>query len=156
MNESERLAAELGKALRGEAWHGPSWQELIADLSRAEAHRRPLHGAHTIAEILAHNLTWLEVVARRLAGESPAVSDAEDWPAAPADEAAWAALKASFAAAGESLEAAVAAFPPGRLHEARPGMDGTWYRMISGELQHLLYHGGQVGLLRRAAAAATA
>jgi hypothetical protein len=40
------------------------------------------------------------------------------------------------------------------MQERRPGMDQTWYAMLIGELQHVLYHAGQVSLLRKAAVAA--
>jgi hypothetical protein len=38
----------------------------------------------------------------------------------------------------------------------RPGLDDTWFVLILGELEHMLYHAGQVGLLRKAAVRAAA
>jgi hypothetical protein len=81
MNESERLAQQLDRALNGNAWHGPSWREALEGLGRDAALKRPIPEAHTIAEIVRHATTWHDVVTRRLQGETPEVSDAEDWPA---------------------------------------------------------------------------
>jgi uncharacterized damage-inducible protein DinB len=151
MSESKRLAKEIEKALNGEAWHGPSWRENLEGLSREAATRRPIPEAHTIAEVLLHATTWNDVVRRRIQGESPKVSDAENWPvAAFSDDAAWSTAVARFFETGKALVATIERFPDARLEEKRPNVDGTWYELVSGQLQHALYHAGQVGLLKKA------
>src|SRR5262245_27233892 len=156
MNESERLAEQLTKALNGGAWHGPSWREALDGIGRDAALHRPIPEAHTIGEVLLHAATWNDVVRRRLAGELPQVSDAEDWPTAGfSDEKAWSAAVARLFETGTALTEVVGRFPAEKLHEKRPGADGTWYELIVGQLQHVLYHAGQVGLLKKARAHAT-
>ena len=151
MNESKRLAEQLTKALNGDAWHGPSWREALEGIGRDAAVHRPIPGAHTIAEILQHATTWHDVVRRRLEGESPQVSDAEDWPGVTLqDEGAWSAAVARLFETGRGLAETVDRFPSEKLHDKRPGVDATWYELIIGELQHVLYHAGQVGLLKKA------
>lgn len=151
MNESERLASELQKALNGEAWHGPSWRELLEGVTREDALERPVAGAHNMAEIVRHVTTWEDVVRRRLEGETPAVSDAEDWPRPDLEgESAWQATIERLFVTSRALCETVARFPVERLQERRPGMDQTWYAMLIGELQHVLYHAGQVSLLKKA------
>ncbi len=49
MNDCERLAQELDRALEGAAWHGPSWREALDGVDPQAAARRPIAGAHTIA-----------------------------------------------------------------------------------------------------------
>ena len=156
MNESERLADQLKRALNGDAWHGPSWRETLEGITREAALYRPIPEAHTIAEIVLHATTWHDVVRRRLQGESPEVSDAEDWPtAAFADEAAWSAAVARLFETGNALVATVGRFPVEKLQEKRQGTDGVWFELIIGELQHVLYHAGQVSLLKKAHARVT-
>ena len=153
MNESERLAGEIEKALNGGAWHGPAWREVMKGVTRREALHRPIRDAHSIAEIVLHTTTWHDVVRRRLEGETPEVTDAEDWP--PVDlpgEEAWSKAVDRLFETGRALRETVRRFPPARLHEQRPGLDGTWHELAIGELQHVLYHAGQVGLLKKAAA----
>lgn len=154
MNESERLAREMEKALDGGAWHGPSWRETMEGVGRSTALLRPIAKGHTIAEIVLHATTWQDVVRRRLEGETPDVSTEEDWPAATfASDEAWSAAVRRVLEAGLSLCETVRRFPPARLHEPRPGLEETWFELISGQLQHSLYHLGQIGILKKAAVA---
>jgi hypothetical protein len=151
MNESERLADQLTRALEGSAWHGPSWREALEGITREAALHRPIFGAHTIAEILLHATTWHDVVRRRLEGESPDVSDAQDWPPAVfTDDAGWTDAVARLFETGSTLAATVGRFPTEKLHENRPGMDEAWFGLVIGELQHVVYHAGQVALLKKA------
>jgi hypothetical protein len=150
MNDCERLADQLKRALTGGAWHGPSWGETLEGIARETALHRPIPEAHTIAEIVLHATTWHDVVRRRLQGESPEVTEAEDWPAAAfVDEAAWSDAVERLFETGNALVATVSGFPAKKLHEMRPGTDGAWFDLIIGELQHVLYHAGQVALLKK-------
>ena len=57
---------------------------------------------------------------------------------------------ASLFDSGSALAATVGRFPADKLHEKRPGVDDTWFGLVIGELQHVLYHAGQVALLKKA------
>jgi len=151
MNASEHLARELEKALFGEAWHGPSWREVLDGVIAENAVLRPLPAAHTIAEIVAHATTWFHVVHQRLNGENPQVSDQEDWPNVEGFATGdWSELRERSLARARTLVETVRSMSPERLHETRPGLQDTWFELVSGELQHVLYHAGQVGLLKKA------
>ena len=151
MNESQRLADQVTRALNGDAWHGPSWRETLEGVTRETALNRPMPEAHTIAEVLLHATTWHDVVRRRLAGETPELTDAENWPpAAFSDEAGWQAAVGHLFETGAALAETIAKFPAEKLHEKRPNVDGTWYELLIGELQHVLYHAGQAAILKKA------
>ena len=151
MNESQRLAKELEKALFGEAWYGPSWKEVMAGVSGEAALERPLPKAHTIAEVVAHATTWFEVVDLRLKSETPKVSDEQDWPQVTGlTEGDWSELRERSLDRARTLVETVRGLSPEILEQARPGLSDTWFELISGELQHILYHAGQVGLLKKA------
>jgi len=157
MSETKRLANEVRKALNGEAWHGPTWKDNLDGVGREAATYRPIPEAHTIAEVVLHATTWHDVVRRRIEGETPEVTSDQDWPVgAFADDAAWNATVARLFETGKALAAAIESFPADKLLDKRPGVDGTWYELISGELQHVLYHAGQVGILKKAHAHVTA
>jgi hypothetical protein len=151
MNECERIAAQLGRALHGNAWHGPSWKEVLKGVSLAQALHRPIPDAHTIAEIALHATSWHEIVRERLEGGTPEVTDARNFPDGNLrSEAQWKAVKARLFSSGDALRRTIAQFPPARLHRRRPRTRGTWYELAIGQLQHDLYHAGQVAVLRKA------
>ena len=151
MNESQRLGDQMNRALNGDAWHGPSWRETLDGVTREAALHRPIPEAHTIAEIVLHATTWHDVVRRRLGGEAPEVTDAQDWPTSNfKDEAAWSAAVARLFETGGALVATVKGFPAEKLQEKRPNVEDTWYALIIGQLQHMLYHDGQIGVLKKA------
>jgi hypothetical protein len=128
MTDSDRTATQFHNVLFGETWYGPSWRQLLEGVSAREAHRRPIPEAHTIAEIVQHTTTWHDVVRRRLNGETPDVTDAEDWPAAEDNDPAWSRAKERLFETGQAL----------------------WLDLMLGELEHVIYHAGQVGVLRKA------
>lgn len=152
-NDCERLADQITRAMNGEAWHGPSWRDNLDGVTREAAIRRPIRGGHSIVEIVLHMTTWNDVVRTRMEGKTPNVTEALDWPKTPMkDEKAWSAAVARLFESGDALAATVAAFPPEKLHRKRPSVDGTWHDLILGQLQHVLYHAGQAGLLKKAGA----
>src|SRR5262245_15192971 len=135
MSESKRLATQLEKALEGEAWHGPSWREVVQGVSATDAGRRPVSDAHSIAEIVLHVTNWHEVAKKRLDGETPEVTPEQDWPVASfASDREWFAAAQRLFETGKTLAATIAAFPEAKLQEKRPNQNGTWYDLAIGML----------------------
>lgn len=152
------LIDELHRAFDGDPWHGPSVTQTLAGLGVAQALARPLPEGHTIAEIVAHLTVWVSEVGRRISGH-PARDPIEgDWPLPRAvDEAGWAAMHLEFANAIARLVEAVAGFPESRWDdlvgdERNPalGTGVSYAQTVSGVVQHLAYHGGQIAMLRKA------
>ncbi|MFZ5623131.1 MAG: DinB family protein [Gemmatimonadota bacterium] len=149
-----RLIDDLRRIWDGDAWHGPSLSALLADVTAAEAAAHPVAGAHSIWELVLHLDAWTREVTRRLGGATPAEPADGDWPAVrEATAAAWNAARARLGEAQQGLLAMLAALPPGRLDEPAPA-SGTaalsYGGIVSGVIQHDAYHGGQIGLLRKA------
>ena len=152
-NDCRKLADQIAKAMNGDAWHGPSWRETLDGVPLDAALRHPIPEAHSIAEIVLHMAAWNDVVRRRMNGETPEITEAMDWPVASfRDETEWQAAVGRLFESGNALASTVAAFPPENLHRKRPSVDGTWYDLVLGQLQHVLYHAGQAGLLKKARA----
>jgi uncharacterized damage-inducible protein DinB len=158
MGEVERIVDQLQRAFAGDAWHGPSLKDLLADVDAEAAGARPIPGAHTIAEIVAHVSTWTDVVRRRLEGEwIGSLPPEQDWPAPGPprwDEAAWSEALRRLAEAQRGLAAAMARVGDQRLPEVTPEKEYSVYVMLHGAVQHALYHAGQIALLKRARAGA--
>ena len=56
--EGERIADEIGMALNGGAWHGPSLTEVLSGLTWRDAIQRPIPAAHNIWELVNHLTAW--------------------------------------------------------------------------------------------------
>lgn len=150
MREVDRLVDQLRRAHEGGAWHGPALFEVLDGLPAGAAAARPVPGAHSIWEIVRHLQTWHDVARRRLAGAVADPAPEEDWPpvGAPTD-AAWAEALAALRASYERLADAVASLPEAALDLPVPGRAYTAYVLLHGDVQHVLYHAGQIALLRK-------
>ena len=152
------LAEQILLAYRGPAWHGASLAENLAGLTARDAAAHPVSGAHSIWEIVLHLTAWTSEVRRRLEGGTPDLPQEGDWPeVGDTAERSWARALEQLAAAHEALAETVRRFPPARWtetvgtgHDAPLGTGVSFVAMTDGLLQHDGYHGGQIGLLRRA------
>ncbi len=159
MTECSRIADLLRRALDGDPWYGRPLLDLIACLTPEEAARPPLPGARSIWEVLLHVTVWIRETNARLEGVAPGEPAAGDWPALTGTTAAdWERTRAALVSAHESLYKAVMALPDERLNEmvggpARAPELGTgvsYYVMLHGLVQHIVYHSAQIATLRRA------
>jgi uncharacterized damage-inducible protein DinB len=150
MAEKQRTLELLDRAFRAKAWHGPALLETLAGVTPAMAARRAMKGAHTIWELVDHVASWNVIVAERLAGGKPLVPPELNFPKTPQPTAAaWKKSLARLAASQRKFRAAVAKFPQSQLGRIRPGTKTSWNVLIHGQVQHQLYHAGQIALLRR-------
>jgi DinB superfamily len=150
-HESIRIADQLRRAYIGDAWHGPPLRELLAGVSAAQAHRRPLLSAHTIGELVLHIDLYVQIAFDATRGNPmPKLYVTQtDWPALPDGEAAWTEATNRLFANAESLAHAIEGFADdARLKDIVPGREYDFYYLFHGIVQHSLYHGGQIALLK--------
>jgi uncharacterized damage-inducible protein DinB len=141
----------LQRAFKGEAWHGPSLRELLADVTSNNAAARPVANAHKIWEIVLHLTAWHRAVKRRLEGEAVQLSPQEDWPAADETHAtAWKNALAALENSHQQLCETILQLTEAQLQNIVPGKNYSVYFMLHGLIQHDLYHAGQIALLKKA------
>jgi uncharacterized damage-inducible protein DinB len=80
MSESKELAARFSSIHSGEAWHGPSLHDLLADVTAEQAVSHPIKDAHGIYELVRHIAAWEKVFTRRLEGEIVDSPEEGDFP----------------------------------------------------------------------------
>ena len=149
---------ELTAAVSGEPWHGDSIQALLRDVTPDLASTRPIRAAHSIWEIVRHLTAWTQEVTRRLAGHPPGLPEIGDWPAPTGgDAAAWRRDVQALFDAHDRLVTAIGAMTPEQLTAPPPdakrrdvGSGATREVMLHGLAQHHAYHGGQIGVLKKA------
>ncbi len=152
MSEVGRIWDLLQRAHEGDAWHGPSLRELLADVNAERAAARPISGTHTIWEIVDHLAAWEDIVRRRLDGEHiEEVAPGISFPEAPARDAeAWRSSVQRLESGHHRLRQTLSALDDQALSTTAPGRDYPTYVMVYGVLQHDLYHAGQIALLKKA------
>ncbi|MBZ5599518.1 MAG: DinB family protein [Acidobacteriia bacterium] len=154
MSETALLADQIRRAFEGDAWHGDSMLELLANVDAATAAAKPIKNAHTIWELVLHINAWDDAVLRRTGGTAVALTDTQNFPPVKdTSEASWRKTVEHLKHTHEELVEAVAAFPDARLQEQVPGKTQSYYNfyyMFSGIVQHELYHAGQIALLKKA------
>lgn len=145
------LAEDLRSVLEGGAWHGPALLELLADVDAARAAARPAGGAHSIAELVAHVIAWLETPLQRATEAGHRLESEVDWPSVPAplDEAAWKGLRERLARAGQALARLAEQASEADLARPVAGKEYDVRFMLAGAVSHVVYHAGQVALLKR-------
>jgi uncharacterized damage-inducible protein DinB len=155
MSETARIADQLRRAFRGEAWHGDSLFEILDGVTAAQAAAHPIKHAHSIWELVLHIAAWDGAVRHRLSGEAIALEGEQNFPLVKdTSEMAWRKALDHVRHVHDELVAAVAAFPDERLSEKVPGKthEPDWYNfyyMLHGLAQHELYHAGQIALLKK-------
>lgn len=154
MSQTARLADQIRRAFEGEAWHGDSVLELLANVDAATAAARPIKNAHTIWELVLHIAAWDNAVLRRTGGSAVALTAKQNFPPVKdTSQASWQKAVEHLKRTHEDLIKAVAGFPDSRLQEQVPGKTSSYYSfyyMFSGIVQHELYHAGQIALLKKA------
>lgn len=150
MSEIERIRDQLRRAHSGDAWHGPSLRELLEGVDADTAAARPIAGAHSIQELVLHIVAWQNEALCRLNGEGRDLPPDEDWPHGGVP---WKALLEELEASHIRVLETLAELDDDRLDGAVMGTGGTIYDLVHGVVQHNLYHGGQIALLRRAVSA---
>lgn len=148
--EGERIADEIRRAMRGEAWHGPSLREVLEGVTAEEALQRAIPTAHNIWELVLHITSWSNIALRRITGGQVAPLEGEDWPE-PGEwsDAHWQGIIRDLGESHERLCEVVAGLGDDDLARNAPQSTNAVSVMLHGVAQHDAYHGGQIAVLKK-------
>jgi uncharacterized damage-inducible protein DinB len=149
MSEISRIRDQFRRSLEGNAWHGPALNEILEDVTAEMASAKPLPGAHSIWELVLHIAAWQSAAIRMLRTEAVHLSDEEDWPE-PAGGESWRDDVQKLRATHLELDASIAQLDDSKLNDPVAARDYNVYFLLHGIIQHGLYHGGQIALLKKA------
>ena len=153
--ECRRIADQLRRAFQGQAWHGPSLRELLTNVNAEQANARPVKSAHSIWELVLHIDIWAKAALESVAGVPlPKLYGTEkDWPPVGDSSAgAWQAATDRMFRTATELAQAIEGFADERLTDIVPGRQYDFYYLFHGIVQHSLYHGGQIAIVKKALA----
>ena len=150
---SEVIADRLRRTLVGPVWHGDAVNQLLHGVSAADAVARPVSGAHNIWELVLHMTSWANIARDRLSlKQLPEPTGAQDWPPMTAGTSieAWSDAQMRLTEAYEALAQKAEDLDDATFDAIVPGHDYPVREMLEGVVEHGAYHGGQIGLLKRA------
>ncbi|HEY3837742.1 MAG TPA: DinB family protein [Bryobacteraceae bacterium] len=151
--ESLRIADQLRRAFAGDAWHGDPLSKLLDGVTAAQAMERPLASGHTIWELVLHIDVYVRLALGAIEGVAmpKLYGTGNDWSTVEdTGDGAWAAAKKRMFDGAGQLSQAIAKFADNRLQDTVPGRQYDFYYLFHGIVQHSLYHGGQIAMLKRA------
>jgi uncharacterized damage-inducible protein DinB len=151
VSETHRIIDQMDRAMNGEAWHGPHLEELLKDVSAAQATEHPVAGAHSIWELVNHIAAWNSILASRASGIVVNETPEQDWPPVTDTSAtAWQKALKNLREARGKLRGNVEKMNDAQLDNIAPGKNHSLYVMLHGGVQHDLYHAGQIAILKKA------
>jgi hypothetical protein len=152
-SESPRIADQLRRAFAGDPWHGSPLRDLLATVSAEQAAARPLPSAHTIWELVLHIEIYVNAAADAVQGiPVPRLFGTEkDWPGVTDSSATqWNEAVDRLHRSADRLGDAITQFTDAQLQDTVLGRDYDFYYLFHGIVQHSLYHGGQIAMLKKA------
>ena len=153
--ECTLIAYALASAINGEAWYGDSLRKILDNVTALPAAARPIANVHTIWELVVHVEAWVKFCVGAVEGTPiPAWSTMpkeDDWPpVGDTGEQAWKQAVSSFFSSHLKLVEALRLLSDDRLETTVPGRAYNFYHLFQGMIQHAVYHGGQIALLKKA------
>lgn len=151
MTEVERIRDQLERAFDGEAWYGDSLRKILVDITAEKAIARLFPQALNIWELVLHLTFTEEIMRRRIEGERAEISGAEDFPSIQdTSETAWRQALENLENSHKNLKDTINRLNETELNETVAGWDYSKYFLLHGLIQHLIYHAGQIALLKKA------
>ncbi len=150
-NEIRRILDQMDRAFSGDAWHGPPLLALLEGLSAEDASKHPVKSAHSIWELVHHIGAWNTIVHRRLEGQVVEVTTEQDWPPVwEVSDVGWKRAMDNLKESRGRLRDYVEKLQDDQLEEIVGKGRTSRYVVLHGIVQHGLYHGGQIAILKKA------
>ena len=138
----------------GEPWFGRSMTSIIREISPTQAFKKNGPTSHSIYEVVAHMLAWRELFVKRLNGDYSSRIESNstaDWPPLPAEKTAakWEVLVNKLSENQKALIEALKNIKDSQLDEDFAKTNATLETHLEGNLQHDIYHLGQVAVMNK-------
>jgi len=155
MNTGEELQQSLSNVLSGQPWYGRAVYDIIEGVSFEAAYEKAPGASHTIAEIVLHMISWTEEVMDRMNGMNAQTPTSGDWPeTGTPDEQKWQNYVSDLKLVNVNLLGIIQHFPEenwnDQINDERESEPVTTYKeLITGFIQHQVYHAGQIAVLNK-------
>jgi len=151
--EINKLVRKMKSIYDGDPWYGDSIQKKLQNITPEIALERPIPDAHCIAELLAHIISWRELLNKRLQGEDAfSVSQQEsfNWTRFDPDpETMWDSLLKALDKNQQQIISQLKQEDDALLNQKVAQRSYNYRYLIKGIMEHDIYHLGQIALLRK-------
>jgi hypothetical protein len=150
MTISSQIAKHLRDVYSGGNWTVSNFKSTLADVSWQEAIEK-VHGFNTIATLVFHTGYFVDVVTKVLEGGPLDAHDKFSFAHPPIQsQADWQQMLDKTFDNAEKFAALVEQLPDSKLTEDFIDKKyGTWYRNLSGIIEHCHYHLGQMVIIKK-------
>ena len=149
--EINNYIAEFETVYNGEPWYGKSLMAVINDADLKNVFKKQKSTGHSVYEITWHLYAWRNLLVKRLNGDTKSsieVNSKEDWPSLPKEQdiAAWKELVKKLEQNQTELIKILPKWNNGSLDKNFAGTNYSLRTFLNGQIQHDIYHIGQVAL----------
>jgi len=155
MNETiQRYVTSFENLYEGEPWFGRSMMSILREVPPSRAYKKSGDGSHSIYEILQHMVAWRELFVSRLNGDTTTniqINSSLDWGGHPTAQTAenWDRLLTRLSENQHALVNALKQKEDSLLEEEFANSNSTLATHLEGNLQHDIYHLGQIAILNK-------
>ena len=150
----QHIINQFSEIQQGKVWMGPNYDRHLKKITDENAFIRPLPDLHSVAEIISHLTTWQKETNLKIkTGEGSITDDHEsnwysnEYLKPKGWQAVLAAYKQSLAELISLLQTKEDSFLDQQYYDADFKGDYPYSFVINGQLQHNLYHLGQIGIV---------
>jgi uncharacterized damage-inducible protein DinB len=149
--EIKNYLAEFKTIYNGEPFYGKPLMAVISDADTKKVFKKQSGTGHSVFEITQHLLAWRELLVKRLNGDKKAsikMDSPDDWPPLPSTQtpASWKELVNKIEQNHQALIKALGQWKDESLDENFAGSAYPLRTFLHGQIQHDIYHIGQIAL----------
>ncbi|HET9055971.1 MAG TPA: DinB family protein [Chitinophagaceae bacterium] len=149
--EIKNYITEFQTIYQGQPFYGKPLMDIVKQADIKKVYKKPSATGHSAYEILQHLLAWRVYFVKKLNGDKEAsikVNSADDWPPLPAmqTEDNWKALIKKVELNHQALITALSQYKDESLDEKFAGSIYPLRTFLNGQIQHDIYHIGQIAL----------
>jgi uncharacterized damage-inducible protein DinB len=149
--EMNNYISEFETIYNGEPWYGKSLMAVINEADPKDVFKKQKSTGHSAYEITHHLYAWRDLLVKRLNGDTKAsieMNSKEDWTPLPKEQTAatWRELIKNLQLNQDELIRLLPKWSNGSLDKEFAGTQYTLRTFLNGQIQHDIYHIGQIAL----------
>ncbi len=149
-HEIQNIQQLFHSSFHGPAWHGPSAQQVLEEISSQDA-LKSVGDGHNIAELVYHMIAWRNFLINKLKGHQDYdVSDEENFQKFESlSTQEWESLKMKLEKSQSEILELLSKVDDAILVQKVGMRDYNLYNLMHGVIHHDLYHLGQIILIKK-------